>query len=84
MSRPACLMMDEPSAGLAPLVVAEIGRIIRLLSRAGRTILLVEQNVGMAMKLADFVYIVRNGQIVLEGDAADFKDSDLIFRSDIG
>ena len=84
MSRPACLMMDEPSAGLAPLLVVEISRIIRSLSRAGRTILLVEQNVGMAMRLADFVYIIRNGQIVFEGDAADLDDSDKIFGAYIG
>jgi branched-chain amino acid transport system ATP-binding protein len=65
-------------------VVAEIGRIIRLLHAAGQTILLVEQNVRMALRAAEYVYVIRNGRIVLEGEAAGFSDRDGIFRSYIG
>jgi branched-chain amino acid transport system ATP-binding protein len=66
MARPRMLLMDEPSAALAPRVVAEITEVIRGLARSGITILLVEQNVGMALALAERLYVLRAGRIVHE------------------
>jgi len=68
MSRPKLLLLDEPSMGLAPLVVKEIFSIIRDINESGTTILLVEQNVNMALNAANRAYIIKNGRIELEGD----------------
>src|SRR5262249_57912831 len=70
VGRPRLLMLDEPSLGLAPLLVKEIFRIIRGLKADGVTILLVEQNAKQALQVADRGYILETGQIVLEGPAA--------------
>jgi len=69
MSRPKLLLLDEPSMGLAPLVVKEIFSIIRDINESGTTILLVEQNVNMALNAANRAYIIKNGRIELEGDS---------------
>lgn len=69
MSRPRLLLLDEPSMGLAPLVVKEIFSIIRDINESGTTILLVEQNVNMALNAANRAYIIKNGRIELEGDS---------------
>jgi len=69
MSRPRLLLLDEPSMGLAPLVVKEIFSIIRDINESGTTILLVEQNVNMALNAANSAYIIKNGRIELEGDS---------------
>jgi branched-chain amino acid transport system ATP-binding protein len=73
LSRPSLLMLDEPSLGLAPLIVADIFRLIRELNREGMTILLVEQNAHQALKLSHRAYVMETGRIVLEGEdlAAD-------------
>lgn len=84
MSEPMLLMLDEPSMGLAPLVVAELRRTIEKLNRQGTTILLVEQNIHLALSLADYVYVIRNGTVVAEGDKAKFRDEQELFRSYIG
>ena len=84
MSKPKLLLLDEPTSGLAPLIVAEIARIIQDLNEAGQTILLVEQNVRMALGVADSVYVIRNGRIVMEGPREDFGDSDEMFKSFMG
>ncbi len=67
MSKPKLLMMDEPSLGLAPIIVAEIFQIISSLKEEGMTILLVEQNIRKSLTVSDFAYIIENGRIALEG-----------------
>ena len=84
MANPQLLLLDEPSMGLAPLIVAELRRIIAQLNGASKTILLVEQNIRLALSVADYVYIIRNGTIVTHGDAESFKDESTLFRSYIG
>ena len=71
MSRPRLLMLDEPSLGLAPLVVQDIFKIIRILNEQGVTVLLVEQNANMALKIADIAYVLETGSITLSGSGAE-------------
>ena len=71
MSRPKILMLDEPSLGLAPLIVQLIFDIIKEINKAGVTVLLVEQNANMALKTADIAYVLETGQIVLKGPGAE-------------
>lgn len=75
MGRPKILLLDEPSGGLAPKFVAEIGRIIEVLKDAGSTMLLVEQNMALALGAADRFYILRDGEIAHQGKSAEL-DSD--------
>jgi len=84
MAAPKVLLMDEPSAGLAPLVVQEITRIIHRLNRQGRTILLVEQNVGAALSIAETAYVLRDGQIAIADHAAHLKANPEVVRSYLG
>jgi len=70
-ARPRLLMLDEPSLGLAPLVVAQVAEVIRRLRERGTTVLLVEQNAALALSLADRAYILENGRISLSGPAAE-------------
>ena len=67
MSKPKLLIMDEPSLGLSPIMVQEIGNIIKSMKDEGRTILLVEQNANLALKLAERTYVLELGKVVLEG-----------------
>lgn len=67
MSRPDLIMLDEPSLGLAPLLVKEVFDIIRQINSEGKTVLLVEQNAFAALKVADYAYILEVGNVVLEG-----------------
>jgi branched-chain amino acid transport system ATP-binding protein len=79
MGKPDLLMLDEPSLGLAPLVVREIFRTIDGLRATGVTILLVEQNARAALEVADYGYVLEMGEIALEGNAGDLaKDSRVI------
>ena len=71
MSRPKLLLMDEPSLGLAPLVVQDIFSIIREINKQGVTILLIEQNANMALKIADFAYVLETGTITMSGTGAE-------------
>jgi branched-chain amino acid transport system ATP-binding protein len=71
MARPRVLLLDEPSMGLAPLLVEELGETIADLNRKGMTILLVEQNIGMALAIAAHAYILKNGAIAASGDASE-------------
>jgi branched-chain amino acid transport system ATP-binding protein len=71
MGRPRLLLLDEPSMGLAPLIVTRIFEIIRQINESGTTILLVEQNAAQALRLAGRGYVLANGEIVLDGTAAD-------------
>lgn len=74
MARPQILLMDEPSLGLAPKIVAEVGRLIRSINDEGVGILLVEQNAALALSLADYGYIMENGRIVLDGPAETLRE----------
>ena len=71
MSKPKLMMMDEPSLGLAPLVVKDIFSIIEKINKEGVTILLIEQNANMALKIADIGYVMETGQITLSGKGSD-------------
>ncbi len=76
MAKPDLILLDEPSLGLAPLLVTEIfAQIKRINQERGTTILLVEQNARLAMEVADYVYIMENGRIVLEGDPSELKNN---------
>jgi branched-chain amino acid transport system ATP-binding protein len=77
MVAPALLLLDEPTSGLAPLIVAEVGRSLKSLNEQGQTILLVEQNVRMAMRIAQTVYVLRNGSIVLTAPASEVDEHEL-------
>lgn len=84
MSRPKLLMLDEPSLGLAPLIVREIFRIVADLRAAGVSILLVEQNARAALELADHAYVLENGSVVLEGPARDLAADPRIVAAYLG
>ena len=77
MARPRLLMLDEPSLGLAPILVAEIFRVIKLLNaEEGMSILLVEQNARIALEIADYAYVMENGRIVLDGPAGQLAENE--------
>jgi branched-chain amino acid transport system ATP-binding protein len=84
MSRPALLLLDEPSLGLAPLMVEHIFGVIRELKRAGTTMLLVEQNVHRALDVADQAYVMETGQVTLQGSAGDLKRDPQVEQSYLG
>lgn len=84
MAGPDLLLMDEPSLGLAPLMVAEVARIIQEINASGISIILVEQNARMALNLAGKAYILEVGQITLEGDACDLLDDDRVQQAYLG
>ncbi len=84
MSRPKLLLMDEPSLGLAPLVVAEIFRIVTELNRDGTTILLVEQNAHQALKVAHHFYLIEQGRITFSGDPGSLAEDEVIRRAYLG
>ena len=84
MARPKCLLLDEPSLGLAPIVVSEIGQTIRRLAERGLTILLVEQNAAMALELADRVYVLESGRVSLEGPATELAKTDMVRKLYLG
>ena len=75
MSRPRVLLLDEPLAGLSPSFVAEIGSILEALKQRGTTMLLVEQNLALAMRVAGRFYILRAGEIVKSGDIGELKEN---------
>ncbi|MCL2337552.1 MAG: ABC transporter ATP-binding protein [Firmicutes bacterium] len=84
MSRPRLLMMDEPSMGLAPILVEQIFQIIADLHREGTTILLVEQNARMALSIADRAYVLETGSIILTGTNDELSSSDEIRKAYLG
>jgi branched-chain amino acid transport system ATP-binding protein len=84
MSRPKLCLFDEPSYGLAPLLVAEIFRIIQGLRDQGMTILLVEQNVRQSLEIADRAYVLESGRIALEGTCEELLKKDLIKKAYLG
>lgn len=84
MSRPRVLMMDEPSLGLAPLVVRDIFSIIQEINKQGVTILLIEQNANMALKIADVGYVLETGRITLSGTGSELLSNDAVKEAYLG
>ena len=84
MSRPRLLMLDEPSMGLAPILVEQIFEIIRELHQSGTTILLVEQNAQMALSIADRAYVLETGKLSMEGSADELLHSDAVKKAYLG
>ena len=84
MSDPEFLMLDEPSMGLAPLVVAEIFNVIKKVHEMGITVLLVEQNAKMALKISDKAYLLNTGSIVASGTGKEFLQSDILTSAYLG
>jgi branched-chain amino acid transport system ATP-binding protein len=78
------LLLDEPSMGLAPLVVAGIFEIIKRISESGQTILLVEQNAMMAMEISDYCYVLETGRVTCEGSPEEMKANDAVARAYLG
>ncbi|MEJ2719230.1 MAG: ABC transporter ATP-binding protein [Deltaproteobacteria bacterium] len=84
MSRPKLLMMDEPSLGLAPMVVAEVFRVIQEIRTEGVTIFVVEQNANAALKIADYAFLLETGRVVLEGSGAELLDNPRVKATYLG
>ena len=84
MSRPKLLLLDEPSLGLAPLVVQDIFTIIREINRQGVTVLLIEQNANMALKIADLGYVLETGRITLTGSGRDLLKNEDVKKAYLG
>ena len=84
VARPALLMLDEPSLGLAPLLVRQIFGVVAELKREGVTIVLVEQNARQALAVADRAYILETGQVVLAGPAAELAAGEAVQRAYLG
>jgi branched-chain amino acid transport system ATP-binding protein len=84
MSRPKLLLMDEPSAGLAPLVVAQVFDLVRRIRAEGLTVLIVEQNVQQVLEVVDRAYLLEVGTIKLAGTSAELKGNDLIRKAYMG
>ena len=84
MARPKLLLMDEPSLGLAPIVVEQLGEVIRDINKSGASVLLVEQNVHLALGVASRAYALQVGRVVLEGDIETMKSSDIVKRAYLG
>ncbi|MFM1651969.1 ABC transporter ATP-binding protein [Brevibacillus sp. B_LB10_24] len=84
MSRPKLLLLDEPSMGLAPIVVSEIFRTIKEINREGTTILIVEQNVKQVLKIADYGYVLEAGRIVYEGDGKSLLNDEKVTEAYLG
>jgi hypothetical protein len=84
MARPKLLLLDEPSMGLAPLVVNEIFEVIKEISAEGTTVLLVEQNVRQALKIADYAYVLETGKIVLSGPVEEIRHDPRVMEAYLG
>ena len=84
MSRPRLCMFDEPSSGLAPILMMEVFEVIKALREQGTTILLVEQNVQRALEIADRAYVLENGRIALEGESKELLQEELVRKAYLG
>ena len=84
MGNPRVLLMDEPSEGLAPLIVAEVGRTIARLKQEGQSILLVEQNIKLALDLADEVVILNTGRVAFSGSAGEVRSDQVLITQHLG
>jgi branched-chain amino acid transport system ATP-binding protein len=78
MGKPRLLLLDEPSLGLAPLIIREIFEIIKEINEQGTSVLLVEQNANLALSISDYGYVLENGRIALEGEATALKNNDKV------
>lgn len=84
MAKPDLLLLDEPSMGLAPIIVAQIFKIIERIKSMGTTVLLVEQNANMALSIADRAYVLETGQITIEGEAGELLGNETIKKAYLG
>ena len=84
MGRPRFLLLDEPSLGLAPIIVSRILRIIREISREGTTILLVEQNVFQSLRISHRAYVLETGRVVLSGTGAELLGNEHVKKAFLG
>ena len=84
MAKPKLLLLDEPSLGLSPLMVREIGRVVVNINRNGTSVLLVEQNAQLALKLAHRGYVLETGTVVLQGKTADLLQGEIVKRAYLG
>lgn len=84
MSRPKLMLLDEPSLGLAPMLVQKLFEMLKKIHEDGTTILLVEQNAAMALDFADRAYVMESGQITLNGTGAELKDNEQVQRAYLG
>ena len=84
MSRPKIIMMDEPSLGLAPIVVKGIFDIIREINRQGVTVLLIEQNANMALRIADIGYVLETGKLTLSGTGRELLTNEQVKKAYLG
>jgi len=84
MAKPKLLLLDEPSLGLAPMLVKDIFKIIKDINREGTTILLVEQNAFQALSIADYAYILETGRVVLSGTAQELKNDENVRKAYLG
>jgi branched-chain amino acid transport system ATP-binding protein len=84
MARPKLLLMDEPSLGLSPIVIDELARVIEDINKQGVSVLLVEQNIPLALRVANKGYALQVGRIVLEGDIEEFKSTETVKRAYLG
>jgi len=84
MAKPKLLLMDEPSVGLAPIVIEQLGEVIKDINKRGVSVLLVEQNVHLALGVASMSYALQVGRVVLQGDIATMRSSDIVKRAYLG
>ena len=84
MSSPKLIMLDEPSMGLAPILVEQVFEIIRQLHKSGTTILLVEQNAQMALAVADRAYVLETGRVTLSGTGHELAESEQVQKAYLG
>jgi len=84
MARPRLLMLDEPSLGLAPLLVREVFKVVERVNSEGVTVLLVEQNIKHTLTVAARAYVLENGRIVMEGKGKDLLDNEQVKRAYLG
>ena len=84
MAAPQILLLDEPSLGLAPLVVRVISEIIENIKNEGIGVILVEQNANLALELASYAYVLENGRLALEGPANELKQNEMVKRAYLG
>ena len=84
MSNPSLLLLDEPTIGLSPVLVQEMARIIREIHERGVPVVLVEQNAGLALRLADYAYVLEIGSVALHGPASELHENDHVRRAYLG